>query len=127
MNWTPKGVTPSALFGVGIHEQCILADFKEARPSKDGKYQRAYIATYRDTMNVAEIEDWIRFDGTKKDYYSGLRIERLHAIVGADLGEDIDVKTLLDLSDGVMFTVEIEQNGQYLNIKDVRSQDSGEV
>jgi hypothetical protein len=98
-------------------------DFKQAKPSKDGKYQDAYIATYRDTESAAEIEDWIRYDGSKKDYYAGLRVERLHAIFGADLvqGENIDIKALLELSEGILFAVEVEQNGQYSNVIDVRS------
>lgn len=134
MTFTPPGVNQSAGFGPGIHTACILDRFTMARPSKDGKYQVAYVAAYRDTETRQEIEDWIKFDGSKKDYYSGLRVERLHAILGADLppdGQHPDFKHLEELSDGVFFTVEIEEtqsNGRtYHNIKDVRANDENGV
>lgn len=123
MSYTPPGVTPPTAFALGIHRACILVDFKVAKPSRDGKYQFAYVASYRDTEaeGCPEIEDWIKWTGGQNDIYAGQRIERLHAIFEAKLpsdGEIVDCQNILALSDGVFFTVEINDKGF---VKDVRS------
>ena len=133
MSYVPPGVTPPAPFGAGVHDACILVDFRVAPASKKcpgekGYYQFAYVAKYRDTTgNGTEIEEWIRWTGAATDDHSGRRIERLHAIFGAEppaSGQIVDCKALLELSDGVFFTIEMKENGQYLNIADVRANDA---
>ena len=132
MSFTPPGVTPSVDFGVGVHA-CILTDFKQAKSPEKFSASVVYIATYRDTESGAEKDDIIKFDGSKRDYYAGLRVERLHAIFGAELppdGHHPDFKNILDLAEGIFFTVEIDEtssNGKtYLNIKDVRTNEHAE-
>ena len=128
MSFCPPGVTPAADFGVGVHNACILVKLERAKKPEAFKASVVYIATYRDTESAAEIDDIIKFDGSKRDHFSGLRVERLHAIIGAEIppdGHHPDFKNLLDLSDGLFFTVELaetQKDGKtYLNIKDVRA------
>jgi hypothetical protein len=130
MSFTPPGVVAAAPFGAGVHASCILVKIDQVKKPEAFKASVVYIATYRDTESGAEIDDIIKFDGSKRDYYAGLRVEHLHAIIGAELppdGHHPDFKQLLDLSDGLFFTVEMEEtqsNGKtYLNIKDVRAND----
>lgn len=131
MSFCPPGVTPAVPFGAGVHNACILVKFEQIRKVENFKASVVYIATYRDTESGAEVDDVIKFDGSKRDHYAGLRVERLHAIVGSELppdGHHPDFKNLVALSDGIFFTVELEEtqsNGKtYLNVKDVRANEN---
>jgi len=128
MAWTPEGITSVPSLLAGTYPACILVSFDEAKPSPTGKYQRAWVAVYRDTESGAEVTDWVKFDGSSKDYYAGLRMERLHAIMHADIDVRIDCKNLMNMANGIVFTVEITsttKNGNtYHNIADVRSNDT---
>ncbi|MEN6586810.1 MAG: hypothetical protein ABFE02_12290 [Sulfuricella sp.] len=130
MSFNPPGVSAPQTLGPGVYPACILVSIEQAKPSSTGKYQIAYVAVYRDTESALEVTDWIKWDGSRRDFYAGLRIERLHAIIGADLppeGHHPNFKELLELSTGVYFTVETEQNGEYVNIKDVRASGTEET
>ena len=120
MAWTPEGIINTPALQAGTYPACILVSFDEAKPSPTGKYQRAWVAVYRDTESGAEVIDWIKFDGSTRDYYAGLRMEALHSIMGADINNKIDCKNVMDLSNGIIFTVEMkstEKNGKvYCNI-----------
>lgn len=130
MGFNPPGVSAAPSLGPGVYPACILVDIKQAANSPTGKYQVAYVATYRDTESGCEVVDWIKWDGSKRDYYASLRVERLHALFGVELppeGHHPNFKELLALSDGYFFTVEMEQSGEYVNIKDVRASGNEET
>jgi hypothetical protein len=134
MSFCPPGVTPAADFGNGVHNACILVKFEQVNKPAAFNASVVYKAVYRDTESGAEVDDVIKFDGSKRDYYAGLRVERLHAIIGAELPPDDhhpDFKNLLDLSDGLFFTVEMSETQKdgktYINIKDVRANEEAVV
>lgn len=125
MTYVPPNYESPAALQAGVHT-CVLSSFKEAPPSRDGKYVAAFVAVYQDVQTGSEVSDFIAFGrpgNPKGDYWSGLRIERLFAIMGLPEpvpGQPLDITALLLAADGVQFEVELVQNGSYLNIQDVR-------
>lgn len=135
MTYVPPGYTPEPESGrmtAGVYPNCILAEFKVLTRDQSMKMNAmaAFIATYRDTDTGNEVEDFIKFGTGRKggDYYAGLRLERLHALLGLPIpaaGETIDADALKASAEGAFFCVEIEegiskQGKPYHNIKDVR-------
>ena len=132
MSWSPAGYEPepeSGALTAGIYPNCILSDFKQLDADKAAKCNArvVYVATYEDTESGAQATEFIKFGTGRKggDYHAGLRIERLHAILGAPLGATVNVADLMACADGVTFTVELEEtssNGKtYTNVTDVRA------
>jgi hypothetical protein len=133
MTWIPPDYTPEPESGrmtAGVYPNCILAGFKTAKdPAKlDARF--AFIATYKDTDTGNEVVDFIKFGTGRKggDYYAGLRIERLHALLGLAVpaaGERIAPDALMAAAEGAFFCVELTEttsnNKTYTNIKDVRA------
>lgn len=134
MTYLPPDYTPEPEGGrlaAGVYPNCILAEFKVLTKDQSAKMNSlaAFIATYRDTDSGNEVQDFIKFGTGRKggDYYAGLRIERLHALLGLNLpaaGERIDPDALMAAAEGAFFCVEMVDtvsNGRtYTNIKDVR-------
>jgi len=132
MTYTPPGYTPEPESGrmtAGVYPNCILTKFQIAKDPAKFDARVVFIAEYRDTDTNNDVTDFIKFGTGRKggDYYAGLRIERLHALLGLPLpaaGEAIDPEALMACAEGAFFCVELVDtisNGKtYTNIKDVR-------
>lgn len=132
MTYTPPNYTPQPALSAGVHT-CVLSAFKPAPPAKNNGYAAAFNAVYQDVDTGSEVQDFIAFGrpgNPKGDYWSGVRIERLFAIMGLpapEPGKDLDITALLLAAEGTQFLVELKQNGQYLNIDDVRALEGAAV
>jgi len=136
VSYLPPDYTPAPEQGTmtaGVYPNCILADFKALTRDQSMKFNALAVfkATYRDTDSGNEVEDFIKFGTGRKggDYYAGLRIERLHALLGLPVpavGERLNPEALMAAAEGAFFCVELvetttAQGRTFLNIKDVRA------
>lgn len=115
MSWTPAGVTPRTL-EAGQHS-VWLTDLKEITdPGKLAKFQAqaVFVATYKDTATAISIDQVIKFNGSKADFYAGQTIDRLYQAAGLpepEAGETLDLENLKNLLDGVELLLEVNEKG----------------
>lgn len=115
MSYVPPGVSTQTL-GPGQH-QVVLIDLKEiTQPDKLAKFnaQAVFVATYKSVESAVEIEQIIKFNGSRADFYAGQTIDRLHLAAGLAepaVGESLDLDNLKTLLDGVELLLEVNDKG----------------
>jgi len=114
MSYVPPGVKPQGL-SQGQHP-VYLVEMKELDHSKLAafKAQAVFIAKYQAVDDATEIEQVIKFSGTKADFYAGQTIERLHLAAGLPEpipGEPIDLSALQIQLSGVELLLEVNDKG----------------
>jgi len=114
MSYVPPGVKPQGLIQ-GQHP-VYLVEMKELDHSKLAafKAQAVFIAKYQAVDDATEIEQVIKFSGTKADFYAGQTIERLHLAAGLPEpipGEPIDLSALQIQLSGVELLLEVNDKG----------------
>lgn len=115
MSWTPPNVTTQTL-GPGQHA-VFLTDLKEITdPGKLAKFaaQAVFVASYKSVESAIEIDQIIKFNGSKADYYAGLSIDRLHLAAGLEApaaGEALDLQNLKELLDGIEIQLVVNDRG----------------
>lgn len=130
MAYVPPGVSNQS-FAPGVHA-AIVVDFKQILdPAKLAKFnaQVVYIATYRNPDTATEIDQVIKFNGTKADFYSGQTIDRLHMAAGMDEPAPevaLDVPFLAGALSGANVLVEVNDKGYVNGIQVPMSAASGD-
>lgn len=115
MPYVPPGVSAQAL-APGTHE-VYLTGFKPIDdPAKLAKFaaQAVFIATYKSVETGVEMDQVIKFNGSKSDFYAGQTIDRLHMVAGLPepaAGETLDISALLIAIDGRPFLLEVNAKG----------------
>jgi hypothetical protein len=114
MAYTPPNVKPQTL-AAGQHP-VYLVEMKELDPSKLAKFQAqaVFIAKYQAVADATEVEQVIKFNGSRADYYAGQTIDRLHLAAGLPEpipGEPIDLSALQIALSGVELILEINDKG----------------
>ena len=114
MAYTPPNVKPQTL-ATGQHP-VYLVEMKELDPSKlaNFKAQAVFIAKYQAVADATEVEQVIKFNGSRADYYAGQTIDRLHLAAGLPEpipGEPIDLSALQIALSGVELILEINDKG----------------
>jgi len=115
MPYVPPGVSIQSLTP-GIHE-VVLTDLKQITdPAKLAKFnaQAVYVATWKSLENAVEIDQVIKFNGSKSDYYAGLTIDRMCLAAGLEEptpGEPLNVDVLKAELDGVTVLLEVNDKG----------------
>jgi len=115
MPYVPPGVSAQTL-APGTHE-VYLTGFKPIDdPAKLAKFQAqaVYIATYKSVESAIEIDQVIKFNGSRADFFAGQTIDRLHLVAGLPepaAGEVLDIFALLIKIDGQPFFLEINDRG----------------
>ncbi|WP_257306268.1 hypothetical protein [Geothrix campi] len=115
MSWTPPNVTTQTL-APGQHA-VFLTDLKEITdPQKLQKFaaQAVFVASYKSVESAIEIDQIIKFNGSKADYYAGLNIDRLHLAAGLEApaaGEALDLQNLKELLDGIEIQLVVNDRG----------------
>jgi hypothetical protein len=128
MSYVPPGVKPQTL-GQGQHPACLV-EMKELDSSKlaNFKAQAVFIAKYQTLEDATEVEQVIKFNGSRADFYAGQTIERLHLAAGLPEpipGEPIDLSALQIQLNGVELLLEVNEKG-YVNgivVPEVLSED----
>lgn len=85
-------------------------------PEKLKKFsaQVVFVATYQSVENATEIDQIIKFNGSKADFYAGQTIDRLHLAAGLPEptpGEPIDLSALQIALSGVELLLEVNDKG----------------
>lgn len=129
MPYTPPGVSAQSL-APGTHE-VFLTGFKPIDdPAKLAKFaaQAVFIATYKSSETGLEIDQVIKFNGSRADFFAGQTIDRLHMAAGLAepaAGEVLDIAALLIAIDGRPFLLEVNEKG-YANSITVPTVEGGE-
>ena len=115
MSYVPPGVSNQTM-GPGYHP-VVLVDLKQITdPAKLQKFsaQAVFVATYKSLDTAVEMDQIIKFNGSKADFYAGQTIDRLHLAAGLPEptpGEPLDLSTLQIRLDGVGLTLEVNDKG----------------
>ena len=114
MSYLPPGVSTQTL-GPGTHP-VFLTGLKELPRDKVGKFnaQVVYIASYKSVESAIEIDQVIKFNGSKADFYAGQTIDRLLLAAGLEepaAGERLDLDNLAQLLDGIELLLEVNDRG----------------
>jgi len=114
MAYCPPNVKPQTL-AAGQHP-VYLVDLKELDPSKlaNFKAQAVFIAKYQTVADATEIEQAIKFNGSRADFYAGQTIDRLHIAAGLPEpapGEPLDLSALQIALSGVELILEVNDKG----------------
>lgn len=115
MPYVPPGVSIQSIAS-GIHE-VTLTDLKQITdPAKLAKFsaQAVYVATWKSLESAIEVDQIIKFNGSKGDYYAGLTIDRMCMAAGLPEpipGEALNVDTLKAELDGVTVLLEVNDKG----------------
>jgi len=115
MSYVPPGVSTVTL-GPGQH-QVFLIDLKQiTQPDRLAKFsaQAVFVATYKSVETAVEIDQIIKFNGSRADFYAGQTIERLHLAAGLPepaAGEALDLENLKNLLDGIELTLTVNDKG----------------
>ena len=119
MSYVPPGVSIQAM-PTGINS-VYLSGFKPIDPDKLAKFQAqvVFIATYKHAETAVELDQVIKFNGSKADFYAGQTIDRLFQAAGLPApidGEPLDMTALLTSIDGKAFQIEINDKGYVQNV-----------
>lgn len=114
MAYCPPNVKPQTL-AQGQHP-VYLVEMKELDPSKLAKFQAqaVFIAKYQTVADATEIEQIIKFNGSRADFYAGQTIDRLHLAAGLPEpvpGEPFDLSALQIALSGVELILEVNEKG----------------
>lgn len=114
MSYSPPNVKPQTL-SAGQHP-VYLVEMKELDPSKLEKFkaQAVFVASYQTVADATEIEQIIKFNGSRADFYAGQTIDRLHLAAGLPEpvpGEPIDLSALQIALSGVELLLEVNEKG----------------
>lgn len=115
MAYCPPNVSTQTL-GPGTH-QVYLTDLKEiTQPDRLQKFnaQAVFVATYKSVESAVEIDQVIKFNGSRADFYAGQTIDRLHLAAGLPEpapGEPLDLENLKGLLDGIEITLVVNDKG----------------
>jgi hypothetical protein len=115
MSWRPAGVTTQTL-GPGGHSVYITNIKQITEPDKLAKFsaQAVFIVTCKSIDNGIEKDLILKFDGSGRDHYAGLNIERLHQAAGFDAlaeGDPLNLNALMDALKGVPMMLEVNDKG----------------
>lgn len=115
MAYVPPGVSHQSL-GAGTHP-VFLMDLKQiTQPDRLQKFnaQAVFVASYKSAESAVEIDQIIKFNGSKADFYAGQTIDRLHLAAGLPEpvpGEALDLQDLKKRLDGVELLLEVNEKG----------------
>lgn len=114
MAYCPPNVKPQTL-AQGQHP-VYLVEMKELDHSKLAKFQAqaVFIAKYQTVADATEIEQIIKFNGSRADFYAGQTIDRLHLAAGLPEpvpGEPFDLSALQIALSGVELILEVNEKG----------------
>jgi len=115
MSYVPPGVSTQTL-GPGTHT-VFLTDLKEiTQPDRLAKFnaQAVFVATYKSVESAIEIDQVIKFNGSRADFYAGQTIDRLHLAAGLPepaAGERLDLENLKNLLDGLELELVVNDKG----------------
>ena len=115
MSYTPPGVSTQTL-GPGVH-QVFLKDLTQiTQADRLAKFnaQAVFVATYKSVESAIEIDQIIKFNGGRADFYAGQTIDRLHLAAGLEAptpGDDLDLENLKNLLDGIELTLVVNDKG----------------
>ena len=115
MSWRPAGISAQTL-APGSHQVYVTNIKQITEPDKLAKFQAqaVFIVTCKSIDNGIEKDLILKFDGSNRDHYAGLNIERLHQAAGFDvLAEDdpINLQELQDALHGIPMMLEINDKG----------------
>lgn len=115
MSYVPPGVSTQAL-GPGTHVVCLTEIKEITDPAKLAKFnaQAVFVATYKSLEGCIEIDQVIKFTGSRADFYSGQTIDRLHLAAGLPepaAGEPLDLDLLNQRLDGITLALEVNDKG----------------
>jgi hypothetical protein len=115
MSYTPPGVSTQTL-APGTH-QVWLTDLKQiTQADRLQKFnaQAVFVATYKSVESAIEIDQIIKFNGSRADFYAGQTIDRLHLAAGLpepQPGEPLDLDNLKALLDGIELQLVVNDKG----------------
>lgn len=115
MAYCPPNVKANTL-GQGQHPVYLVAMKEITDPDKLKKFsaQAVFVATYQSTEDATEIDQIIKFSGSKADFYAGQTIDRLHLAAGLPEpvpGEPFDLSALQIALSGVELLLEVNDRG----------------
>ena len=115
MSYCPPGVSSQTL-GTGQHPVYLVAMKEITDPEKLKKFsaQAVFVATYQSVADATEIDQIIKFSGSKADFYAGQTIDRLHLAAGLPEpvpGEPIDLSALQIALSSVELILEVNEKG----------------
>lgn len=115
MSYVPPGVSAQSM-GPGSHTVVLTNLTQITDPAKLVKFnaQAVFVATYKSLESATEMDQIIKFNGSKADFYAGQTIDRLHMAAGLPEpapGEPLDLANLQIKLDGVELTLEVNDKG----------------
>lgn len=115
MAYCPPNVKPNTL-GAGQHPVYLVGMKEITDPEKLKKFsaQAVFVASYQAVEDATEIDQIIKFNGSKADFYAGQTIDRLHLAAGLPepvAGEPFDLSALQIQLSGVELLLEVNEKG----------------
>lgn len=115
MAYCPPNVQPNTL-GSGQHAVYLVGmkEITDREKLKKFSAQAVFVATYQAVADATEIDQIIKFNGSKADFYAGQTIDRLHLAAGLPEpipGEPFDLSALQVQLSGVELLLEVNEKG----------------